>query len=113
MLEASCSQLNNDQLKFFLRVAFQIEVTEKLNSRQFPLRKFSSNDLALMQDIPVNLRESSEAFELVDKSHSVKALGVRWYLLSDVFVFESSLQKFKTNGQSENFQAKNSRSMIH
>ena len=45
-----------------------------------------------MQDIPVKLRESSEAFELVDKSHSVKALGVRWYPLSDVFVFESSLQ---------------------
>ena len=45
-----------------------------------------------MQDIPVKLRESSEAFELVDKSHSVKALGVRWYPLCDVFVFESSLQ---------------------
>jgi hypothetical protein len=76
-----------------LEEAIQLEddLISTLAAGQLPLRKFSSNFPELVTRLPTDLQEAGEAFELRDRDHSIKALGIRWKPLDDAFFFSINL----------------------
>lgn len=65
----------------------QNELINMMNAGGFNLRKWSSNEAKLLEDLPVEFREPrSERFFTEDES--MKALGIRWHPASDFFSFK-------------------------
>ena len=65
-------------------------IIKVLGDAGFPIRKFASNCAQLIQDLPVDLRENANAFDVLSPEHSthaVKILGVRWVPSDDCFEF--------------------------
>ncbi|XP_067614542.1 uncharacterized protein [Eurosta solidaginis] len=64
------------------------EIRQVLHSAGFPLRKWTSNSEDILRNIPKAdlLNENFLAFE---DTSSVKALGIRWNALSDLFYFKA------------------------
>ena len=65
-------------------------IIKVLGDAGFPIRKFPSNCAQLIQDLPVDLRENANAFDVLSPEHSthaVKILGVRWVPSDDCFEF--------------------------
>ena len=61
-----------------------------LGDAGFPIRKFASNCSKLVTDLPPELRENEDAFDVSSPdhfTHSLKILGVRWIPAEDCFVF--------------------------
>ena len=61
-----------------------------LGDAGFPIRKFASNCSHLVTELPPELRENEDAFDVSSPdhfTHSLKILGVRWLPAEDCFVF--------------------------
>lgn len=56
----------------------------------FELHKWSSNNPALLKDIPVQHQESPVSFDL-ENQHIIKLLGVQWTPSSDIFSYKIEL----------------------
>ena len=69
----------------------QDELIETLNKNCLPLRKWSSNEPQLVTGFPKDLQEaaSGQAYEINDKTHQIKTLGLTWHPLEDHFVYAS------------------------
>ncbi len=65
------------------------EMIKIVSSAGMEIRKWCSNDQAVLEHIPVELREEEASFEIDDGEHgSIKALGIRWHSKSDTFGFK-------------------------
>ncbi len=45
---------------------------------EMPIRKWASSDAAIIAELPVELRQDELAFNISDKDHVVKTLGLKW-----------------------------------
>ena len=63
------------------------QLSELLDNAGFKLRKWSSNEIKVIEDVPPKDRLSSVAF-INDSTPTVKALGVLWNPNEDVFSFK-------------------------
>ena len=68
----------------------QDNLIETLNKNCLPLRTWSSNEPQLVTRHPKDLQEAGKAYEINDKTHQIKTLGLTWHLLKDHFVYTSS-----------------------
>ncbi|XP_055633295.1 uncharacterized protein LOC129773674 [Toxorhynchites rutilus septentrionalis] len=66
------------------------QLIQLLASGNFLLRKWSSNDSEILSHIPEYLRDNRDDLE-IDKSSSVKTLGLIWHPLFDSFGFKVPL----------------------
>lgn len=60
------------------------------NTAGFPLRKWTCNDAAVLNSIPVDLRETKELVQIKTED-SVKTLGIHWNPAEDTYSFKISL----------------------
>ena len=67
----------------------QDELIETLNKNCLPLRKWSNNESQLSTRLPKDLQEARKAYEINDKTHQIKTLGLTWHPLEDQFVYAS------------------------
>ncbi|XP_036345849.1 uncharacterized protein LOC118755109, partial [Rhagoletis pomonella] len=65
-------------------IAIKQQVTSLLSSGGFPLRKFASNHMHVIEDVPQEDREKS--VKLGDSEY-VKTLGLKWSPVEDIFIF--------------------------
>ena len=63
---------------------------ETLNKNCLPLRKWSSIEPQLVTRLPKDLQEAGKAYEINDKTHKIKTLGLTWHPLEDHFVYACS-----------------------
>ncbi|XP_058817780.1 uncharacterized protein LOC131681089 [Topomyia yanbarensis] len=63
------------------------QLMEMLKSAGFVLRKWASNDPAILSSIPQELWESAPQLE-IDRSTAVKTLGLLWFPQTDMFKFK-------------------------
>ena len=78
----------------------QDDLIETLNKNCLPLRKWSSNEPQLVTRLSKDLQEAGKAYEINDKTHQIKTLGLTWHPLEDHFVYACSSECFnhyKTN----------------
>lgn len=75
-------------------IKLQSEIVEVLQRGGFPLRKWTSNSVKLLQHIPEHLRESAPI--KMDADESTKTLGLLWYHISDQFGFKIDLPESST-----------------
>ena len=68
----------------------QDNLIETLNKNCLPLRKWSSNEPQLVTRLSKDLQEAGKAYEINDKTHQIKTLGLTWHPLEDHFVYASS-----------------------
>ena len=68
----------------------QDNLIETLNKNCLPLRKWSSNEPQLVTRLSNDLQEGDKAYEINDKTHQIKTLGLTWHPLEDHFVYASS-----------------------
>ena len=68
----------------------QDDLIETLNKNCLPLRKWSSNEPQLVTRLPKDLQEAGKAYEIHDKTHQIKTLGLTWHPLEDHFVYACS-----------------------
>ena len=68
----------------------QDNLIETLNKNCLPLRKWSSNEPQLVTRLPKDLQEAGKAYEINDKTHQIKTLGLTWHPLEDHFVYACS-----------------------
>ena len=68
----------------------QDDLIETLNKNSLPLRKWSSNEPQLVTRLPKDIQEAGKAYEINDKTHQIKTLGLTWHPLKDHFVYMSS-----------------------
>ena len=68
----------------------QDDLIQTLNKNCLPLRKWSSNEPQLVTRLPKELQEAGKAYEIQDKTHQIKTLGLTWHPLEDYFVYVSS-----------------------
>ena len=66
------------------------DLIETLNKNCLPLRKWSSNEPQLVTRLSKDLQEAGKAYEINDKTHQIKTLGLTWHPLEDYFVYASS-----------------------
>ena len=66
------------------------DLIETLNKNCLPLRKWSSNEPQLVTRLPKDLQEAGKAYEINDKTHQIKTLGLTWHPLEDHFVYACS-----------------------
>ena len=66
-----------------------------LDKRHLPLRKFSSNLPELVERLPEDLQEASQAYSIKDESLIIKTLGVSWLPLPDVFGYFANTSDLK------------------
>ncbi|XP_033608281.1 uncharacterized protein LOC117282501 [Cryptotermes secundus] len=62
-------------------------VTSLLKSGGFPVRKWRSNSLDILEAIPAALQETQGPCSLPLDEGAVKTLGLHWYPISDLFQF--------------------------
>ena len=74
----------------------QDELIETLNKNCLPLRKWSSNEPQLVTGFPKDLQEAGKAYEINDKTHQIKTLGLTWHPLEDHFVYASCSEYVST-----------------
>ena len=65
----------------------QDNLIETLNKNCLPLRKWSSNEPQLVTRLSKDLQEAGKAYEINDKTHQIKTLGLTWHPLEDHFVY--------------------------
>ena len=65
---------------------------DTLNMNCLSVRTWSSNEAQLVTRLPNDLLEAGKAYEINDKTHQVKTLGLAWHLLEDHFVYKSSCE---------------------
>ena len=68
----------------------QDNLIETLNKNCLPLLKWSSNESQLVTRLPKNFQEAGEAYEINDKTHQIKTLGLTWHPLVDHLVYAGS-----------------------
>ena len=68
----------------------QDNLIETLNKNCLPLRKWSSNEFQLVTRLPKDLQEAGKAYEINDKIHQIKTLGLTWHPLEDHFMYACS-----------------------
>ena len=68
----------------------QDNLIETLNKNCLPLRKWSSNEPQLVTRHSKDLQEAGKAYEINDKTHQIKTLGLTWHPLENHFVYASS-----------------------
>ena len=68
----------------------QNDLIETLNKNCLPLHKWSSNKPQLVTRLPKDLQEAGKAYEINDKTHQIKTLGLTWHPLEDHFVYACS-----------------------
>ena len=68
----------------------QDNLIETLNENCLPLRKWSSNEPQLVTRLSKDLQEAGKVYEINDKFHQIKTLGLTWHPLEDHFVYASS-----------------------
>ena len=68
----------------------QDDLIETLDKNCLPLRKWSSNEPQLVTRLPKDLQEAGKAYEINDKTHQIKTLGLTWQPLEGHFVYASS-----------------------
>ena len=68
----------------------QDNLIETLNKNCLPLRMWSSNEPQLVTRLLKDLQESGTAYEINDKTHQIKTLGLTWHPLEDHFVYACS-----------------------
>ena len=68
----------------------QDDLIETLNKNCLPLHKWSSNEPQLVTRLPKDLQEAGKAYEINDKTHQIKTLGLTWHPLEDHFVYACS-----------------------
>ena len=68
----------------------QDDLIETLNKNCLPLRKWSNNEPQLVTSLPKDLQEAGKAYEINDKTHQIKTLGLTWHPLEDHFVYACS-----------------------
>ena len=68
----------------------QDDLIETLNKNCLPLRKWRSNEPLLVTRLPKYLQGAGKAYEINDKTHQIKTLGLTWHPLKDHFVYTSS-----------------------
>lgn len=77
-------------------VSAVIETVKQLNAMcnkaNFPLRKYSSNSMEVLQNIPAELRETSSEVEM-DSNNQVKTLGIIWQPKNDCYKFTINLPR--------------------
>ena len=59
------------------------------------LPKCVSNNPKLIEEMPMELRESADNLELFSKDYQVKALGMFWKPNQNIFVFKAALERPK------------------
>ena len=74
----------------------QDNLIETLNKNCLPLRKWSSNEPQLVTRLPKDLQEAGKAYEINDKTHQIKTLGMTWHPLEDHFVYACSSEYVST-----------------
>ena len=67
----------------------QDNLIETLNKNGLPLCKWSSNERQLVTRLPKNrqVQEAGQAYEINNKTHQIKTLGLTWHPLEDHFVY--------------------------
>ena len=68
----------------------QDNLIETLNKNCLPLRKWSSKEPQLVTRLPKDLQEARKAYEINDKTHQMKTLGLTWQPLEGHFVYACS-----------------------
>ena len=68
----------------------QDELIETLNKNCLLLRKWSSNESQLVTRLPADLQEAGKAYEINDKTHQTKTLGLTWHPLENHVVYACS-----------------------
>jgi hypothetical protein len=63
-------------------------ISESLSKNGFNLRKWASSDPLIVADLPAELKQDSDAFNIQDEKHSLKILGIEWRPIVDVFSFK-------------------------
>ena len=74
----------------------QEDLIETLNKNCLPLRKWSSNEPQLVTRLPADLHEAGKVYEINDKTHQIKTLGLTWHPLEDHFVYACSSEYVST-----------------
>ena len=74
----------------------QDNLIETLNKNCLPLRKWSSNEPQMVTRLPKDLPEAGKAYEINDKTHQIKTLGLTWYPLEDHYVYASCSEYVST-----------------
>ena len=74
----------------------QDNLNETLNKNCLPLRKWSSNETQLVTRLSKDLQEAGKAYEITDKTHQIKTLGLTWHPLEDHFVYACSSEYVST-----------------
>jgi hypothetical protein len=77
-------------------IELRIQLSELLNSASFGLRKWSSNDKSVLEDVPEEDRQPGlEIREDGRSTGKVKTLGVTWKSENDVFTFNVEIPEIK------------------
>ena len=63
----------------------------ELSKFGFELRKWTSSHPGLTMELPIDMRETSDQLQLFSEEYKVKALGICWKPISDIFVFSINL----------------------
>lgn len=71
--------------------ALQAELITMLKSGGFNLRKWTSNNVQLIEELPADFKDSKSELLFAEKG-SIKTLGVRWHPSSDHFGFSITFQ---------------------
>ena len=71
----------------------QDNLIETLNKNCLLLRKWGSNAPQLVTRLPKDIQEAGRAYEINDKTHQIKTLGLTWHPLEDHFVYASCSEK--------------------
>ena len=71
----------------------RVEISELLQSGGFPLRKWSSNSVEVMQNIPQHLLAMDPLLELSDDHSTLAVLRLTWCSVSDCFVYKIDAPK--------------------
>ncbi len=66
---------------------FILALHSHLLKYEMPIRKWASSDASIIAELPVELRQDELAFNIGDKDHVVKTLGLKWIPVTDMFIF--------------------------
>lgn len=63
----------------------QVELQGLFNEARFMLHKWNSSDMAVLEQVPSDLRESHFSQMISDQSEFSKTLGIEWNSKKDIF----------------------------
>lgn len=73
------------------------QLLDALSKYGFNLRKFSSNSQQFVNELPIEMKESTTTALELEQNSAIKALGIKWMPVSDNFTFV--IQKLNTKPQ--------------